>query len=126
MATVKMREPRAPRVETPTEQIMKAAQQPGEVVDARGRHLSVRRPGALDKLRLFEAVGSQLAQNAPYLGMAMLAGCVTAIDGVPCQPMMTKRLIEARIAELGDEGTEAVAQYLYPDAEIGDDGEAEG
>jgi hypothetical protein len=116
---------RQPRVETPTEQIVKAAQQVGVVTDSRGRSLTVRRPSALDKMRLFEAVGAALANNAQYLGMAMLAGCVTAIDGELCTPMLTKRVIEARVSELGDEGIEAVAGYLSPAEGEDANGEAE-
>jgi hypothetical protein len=69
------------------------------VRDALGRQLSVRRLSALDRLRLFKAVGPELAQNAPYLGMAMLAASVTAIEGQ----------LEALVQRLGDEGLSAAA-----------------
>ena len=45
-------------------------------IDAQGRVLQVRRPGALDRLRLFKAVGPTLASNERYIGYAMLAMCV--------------------------------------------------
>jgi hypothetical protein len=121
MATVKMREPRAPKIETPTEQIVKAAQQPGEVVDADGRIIGIRRLGPLDRLRLFEALGGDLVANQAYFGYAMAAASVTSLGGVPCAPLMTKRLIEARISEMGEAGLEAVTAYFVranaPDAE---------
>jgi hypothetical protein len=81
-------------------------------VDPAGRSLEVRRIGALDRLRLFKALGAVLADNAPYLGMAMLASSVCAIDGVPVPAPVTEGQIEALVQRLGDAGIEAVADCL--------------
>ena len=75
-----------------------------ETMDAEGRRLTVRPPHALDQLRLFKAVGPELAQNQPYLGMALVACAVTAIDGVPVPPMTSEHQIESLIGRLGDAG----------------------
>ena len=77
--------------------------------------------GALDRLRLFKAIGPMLAQNPPYLGMAMLASSVTAIDDVPVPAPATESQIEALISRLGDTGISAVADALRPEVEqVGD------
>jgi hypothetical protein len=82
------------------------------VRDADGRELALRRMGALDRLRLFKAVGPQLAQNTPYLGMAMLAASVCAIDGVPVPPPVTEGQVEALVSRLGDAGIAAAASVF--------------
>ena len=100
----------------PAARIVAAAQQASEVTDAQGRRLGLRRMGALDKLRLFKAVGPVLAQNAPYLGMAMLACSVTDIDGVPVPVATSEAQVEALVGRLGDAGISAIAQALQPAA----------
>ena len=68
---------------TPSASIIQAAAVTETVVDGRGRRLTVRRLAALDRLRLFKAAGPVLAQNSPWLGMALIAISVVAIDDVP-------------------------------------------
>jgi hypothetical protein len=85
-----------------------------DIADSDGRHLTIRRMHALDKLRLFKAVGPELAQNQPYLGLALLACSVTAIDGVPVPVPVTEAQIEALVSRLGDAGMTAVAAFLEP------------
>lgn len=94
-----------------------------QVSDREGRLLTLRRMGALDRLRLFKAIGPVLAQNPPYLGMAMLASSVTAIDEVPVPAPATEAQIEALISRLGDSGIAAVADGLQPEVEQNVDGE---
>ena len=85
---------------------------PRSVRDESGRELSLRDLSALDRLRLFKAVGPSLSQNTAYLGMAMLAMSVTAVDGVPIPAATTEAQIEAIVAKLGDSGIAAVADAL--------------
>lgn len=85
-----------------------------ETVDAEGRLLSVRPPHALDQLRLFKAVGPLLAQNQPYLGMALVACAVIAIDGVPVPCPSNEQQIESLILRLGDAGLRAAGAALEP------------
>ncbi len=66
----------------------------------------------LDRLRLFKAAGPQLAQNGPWLGIALLACSVTAIDDVPVPMPGTELQIEALVARLGDTGIAAAAAAL--------------
>ncbi len=97
---------------SPSAQILAAASATLVVRDADGRELVVRRMTALDRLRLFKAIGPVLSQNNPYLGMAMLAASVVAIDTVPVPPPVTEGQIESLVARLGDVGIAAVASHL--------------
>jgi hypothetical protein len=82
------------------------------VCDDHGRRICFRRVSALDRLRLFKTLGHDLAQNAPYLGMALLAVSVTAIDDVPVPPPMTEGQLENLVQRLGDHGLGAIADTL--------------
>ena len=97
---------------TPSARIVAEAVSPRAVADGSGRVLTVRRPGALDRLRLFKALGPGLAQNDRYVGYAMLAMCVTAIDEVPVPQPATEGQVEALIARLGDAGMIAIGGEL--------------
>ncbi len=110
-------------MEGPSARIVAQANAAIQVSDREGRLLTLRRMGALDRLRLFKAIGPVLAQNPPYLGMAMLASSVTAIDDVPVPAPATEAQIEALISRLGDSGIAAVADGLRPEIEQNADGE---
>ncbi len=99
-------------MDSPSGRIVAAAAAQTWVHDANGRELVLRRMTALDRLRLFKAVGPTLAQNTPYLGMAMLAASVCAIDGVPVPPPVTEGQLEALVSRLGDTGIAAAAAGL--------------
>lgn len=101
---------------TPSATIIAAASASHTVADSDGRRLSLRRLTALDKLRLFKAAGPVLAQNQPWLGMAMLACSVSAIDDVPVPPPASEQQIEALVSRLGDNGIAAAATALGGEA----------
>ncbi|MGA9865706.1 MAG: hypothetical protein WBQ75_04620 [Acetobacteraceae bacterium] len=86
------------------------------VIDAHGRRIGLRRLNALDKLRLFKAAGPTLSQNQHWLGMAVLACSVIAIDDVPVPAPANETQIEAIVARLGDVGIAAIADTLNPDS----------
>ncbi len=109
---------------TPSERIVAASDRTLLARDAEGRELSLRRPDALDRLRLFKALGAELSLNTPYLGMALLAFSVTAIDGVPVPPPTTESQLEALVRRLGDGGISAVADVL-DEAERAEPGSAD-
>lgn len=96
----------------PQARFLAAAQAESEVVDARGRKLALRRLSSLDKLRLFKAAGPVLSQNVMWLGMAVLAATVTAIDDVPVPGPGSEAQIEALVQVLGEEGLAAVGASL--------------
>jgi hypothetical protein len=96
----------------PAGRIVAEAQAALVAVDAEGRSLEFRRPGALDRLRLFKALGPALSGNDRYVSYAMLAFCVTAIEGVPLPAPGTEAQLEALVARLGDAGLAAVGEGL--------------
>jgi len=97
---------------TPSASMVAAATATENVIDGNGRRLTIRRLTALDRLRLFKAAGALLAQNQPWLGMALIACSVAAIDDVPVPSPSNELQIEAMIGRLGDAGVAAVAQVL--------------
>ncbi len=99
-------------IDAPSARIIQEAGQTGTVTDTEGRVLAVRRPGALDRLRLFKAVGPALAENERYLGYAMLAMCVSSIDGVPVLQPVNEGQLEGLVGRLGDAGLVAVGRAL--------------
>jgi len=101
-----------PGVATPSARIVAEAQMVRRVTDDGGRVLDVRRPGALDRLRLFKALGAGLAQNDRYVGYAMLAMCVSAIDDTPVPQPVSEGQLEALIQRLGDAGMIAIGREL--------------
>lgn len=101
---------------SPTARIVAAAMATVSVKDVSGRVLEVRRPGALDRLRLFKALGPGLSSNEQYVGYSMLAMCVVSIDGVPVPQPGNEAQMEGLIGRLGDEGMVAVGQGLLDQA----------
>lgn len=105
-------------IDTPSSRIVAAAATTRTVTDASGRRLTLRRMGALEKLRLFKAAGPALSQNEPWLGMAMLACSVAAIDDVPVPMPGNEQQVEAAVARLGDAGIAAVASAFDTTADL--------
>ncbi len=101
-----------PGASSPSQRIVFEASREFEATDAIGRVLRIRRPGALDRLRLFKAVGPVLASNERYIGYAMLAMCVTSIDGIPQPAPANEGQLEALVQRLGDPGMVAIGQEL--------------
>jgi hypothetical protein len=97
---------------TPSASIVASAAATENTIDEYGRVLTIRRLTALDRLRLFKAAGPVMAQNQPWLGMALIASSVAAIDDVPVPPPVNELQIEAMVARLGDAGIAAVAVAL--------------
>ena len=103
---------------SPSTTIISTATAAPTVSDRLGRRLTLRRMTSLDKLRLFKAAGPVLAQNQPWLGMAMLACSVAEIDNVPIPPPTNEQQIESMVARLGDLGIAAVAESLNGQLEV--------
>lgn len=95
---------------TPSEEIIQQANRSFSVTDARGRKIGIKKIGALDRMKLFEAVGPENCKNEAYLGYASLAFHVISIDGEPEMRPANQRQLEALVQRLDDDGFEAVAQ----------------
>ena len=96
---------------TPSSNAVAEATRPIIVTDVLGRFIECRHPTALDRFRLFRAIGP-MHVNEHYLGMAMLAVCATSIDGVPLPFPTSEAALDAAIYRLGAEGMDAVAPAL--------------
>ena len=96
----------------PSARVIALAQAAPCVTDAQGRRLQLRKLTALDKLRLFKAAGPALSQNTSWLGMAVLAASVLAIDDVPVPTPASEQQIEALVGRLGDAGIAAIGAAL--------------
>ena len=60
----------------------------------------------------FKAAGPALSQNQMWLGMAVVACSVTAVDDVPVPYPTNEAQIEALVARLEDAGIAAVGMAL--------------
>jgi hypothetical protein len=96
----------------PSERIVSDAAREFDVTDTAARVLRIRRPGALDRLRLFKALGPVLSTNERYVGYAMLAMCVSSIDGIPQPAPASEGQLEALVQRLGDAGMVAIGRGL--------------
>lgn len=106
MATVKVTESAAP---------VHVDQKPKftSVHDSRGRTIQLRKLDPLQKSRIVMAVGGELAANQVYMGgFALLAASVVFIDDVGFGLPQTIKQIDSMLAELGQEGMEAIENHL--------------
>ncbi len=103
-----------------------AMAQPAPVVtvkDRKGRELKIRRLTALDRLRLFEALGPKLAENVMYVSYALSAACVVSIDGVAQGVPASKLQLETLIQRLDNDGLEAATAAHREHFEKGESGD---
>ncbi len=106
--------------DTPAAQLVAKASETTEVTDARGRVITLKKPGVLAQYRLVEILGDT-AKNEVYMGMVLPLIFVTAIDG-DLVTLSRKSEVEALIQRLDEHGILAVADavtknYGKPDAE---------
>lgn len=104
---------------TPSATILKSVAECETVTDSEGRRLTVRQLTALDKLRIFKAAGPVLSENQPWLGMAVLACSVSAVNDIPVPMPSNEQQIEGLVARLGDHGLAAVsAASVFAEPEL--------
>lgn len=96
---------------TPTSVVLADGRQDSIIRDTFGRSITVRKLGPVERLRLFKACG-QNSSNEQYLGLAAIAASVACVDGRPVPVPVNEGMIEKTLADLGDEGIEAVAGEL--------------
>lgn len=80
------------------------------VTDARGRVITLTKPGVLAQFRQVEMLG-QAASNATYMQMVFPLLFVSAIDG-EALAVTTKRELEALIQQLDEPGLVAVEKGM--------------
>lgn len=95
---------------SPTAEIVASAAERPSVKDKRGRTITLRRLGPVQRTRLLKVIGPDNSRNLPLVGYYTMAASVAAIDGDE-QPLPIKEIhLEAMLERLGDEGLEAVAE----------------
>lgn len=92
---------------TPTEQVIAKASAEVTVHDARGRAITLKKPGVLAQYRLIEMMGDS-AKNEVYMSVVTPLIFVSAIDGDAVAMPANKREVEALIQRLDEEGVAAV------------------
>lgn len=95
--------------ETPTEQVMAQATAQVTTTDARGRVLTLAKPGVLAQFRLIEMLGPETAKNQVYVAMVLPLMYLSAVDGEAIPKPSTKRELEALIQRLDEDGITAIA-----------------
>lgn len=110
---------------TPSEAVVRAANEEFSTVDALGRTIVLKKPGVLAQFDLIEALGD-LAKNDVYRIMCIPAIYVISIDGAVAPPPSNKMQMRALISRLGEEGFAAIRQAIderYPpdESEEGDE-----
>ena len=93
----------------PSAQVIAQAMAETTVVDARGRSITLRKPGVLAQYRLIETLGDS-ASNETYVGMVLPLLYVGAVDGDAVPPFAKKSQVEALIQQLGEEGVATVME----------------
>src|ERR1019366_7216141 len=94
--------------DTPSQKVVKAANQMVHVTDSKGRVLGLRRLDFLEEFRIIEALGSELSANTTYMSMLNPLLYLAEIDGEPVSLPRNKIQAEALIQRAGREGFLAV------------------
>lgn len=107
--------------DTPSQSLIKAANQAANVFDSRGRTIGIKRLQLLDRMKMFEVIGPENSKNETYMGYAALAFSVISIDDAPVPRPSNRIQFDALLQNLGDEGIEAVAGHFAAEASLGQD-----
>jgi len=95
--------------QTPTAQVIAKAAAAVTITDARGRSITLKKPGVLAQFRLIEALGDT-AKNEVYVRMVMPLIYVAEVDGDPVPPPVRKSEVEALIQRMDEDGIAAVME----------------
>ena len=82
------------------------------VVDSEGRIIEVRKISAVNMMKLYAAAGPEKSEVDRYMGYAILASSVFAIDDKKLPFPRSAGEVESVVANIGEEGLEAVATAL--------------
>lgn len=122
MATVRPRSSQTdnPSIpETPATPILEASKpqvSKAKAIDlveaADGKVYGVKRPNALERVRLFEILGPESSQNQAVIMEVLPAYMVLSIDGDEVRRPTSRRELDARLMQLGDDGLEAIRLWM--------------
>lgn len=95
--------------DSPSESVVKAANQLVYVTDANGRKIGLRKLPFLEEVRIADTVGAARASNQAYMGMVNPLLYIAEINGERVEIPRTHQQVEALIARAGQEGFIAAA-----------------
>lgn len=93
---------------TPSEQLIAQAQETHQVIDSKGRVITLKEPGVLQEFKFVELVGGEAAMNPVWMNMTMPLIYVSAIDESPVFQPVSRLQIDGLIERLGRHGVDAV------------------
>ncbi len=82
------------------------------VTDVSGRRLSMRLISARERFELFKAIPNEQQGNLSWMGWALAACSVRAIDDTPVPMPTSEKEIAALVARLDDDGMEVAQQFI--------------
>jgi hypothetical protein len=95
-------------INRPSGEVLKTANVEVSITDAKGRVITLRKPGVLAQYRLVEMIGES-AKNEVYMGMTLPLLFVSTIDG-NLTSIIKKSELEALIQQLDEEGIKSVME----------------
>jgi hypothetical protein len=97
--------------DTPSDQIVKAANRVFYTTDELGRRIGLKKPSVLSQYRLVELMGDS-AKNQTLMAMILPVTFVVSIDEDPISFPGTRRELDALIQRVEEEGLRAVQTAL--------------
>jgi hypothetical protein len=82
------------------------------ITDAAGRRLALRMLSARERFELFKAIPNEQQGNLSWMGWALSACSVRAVDDVPLPMPTNEKEISALVAQLDDDGIEVAQQFI--------------
>ncbi|MGI4776956.1 MAG: hypothetical protein ACRYGA_02365 [Janthinobacterium lividum] len=104
--------------ETPSQQVVAAANTEVVVKDTAGRSITLKKPGVLAQFKMIEMLGGDTAQNQTFVNMVFPLMYITAIDGDNVPRCSTRLELDALIQRLDEHGVAAamkgVPEHFWP------------
>ena len=102
----------APVVATPASRVTVIDERRASVVDSKGRMIKVKKLSALDRVKLFRALGATDSENRMLGSYANTAASVVELEGAPVPFPSTSLQLDALIGRLDEHGLEAAIRGL--------------
>jgi hypothetical protein len=104
--------PAIPEPAAPTDAVTLIDAKTAMIRDTRGRMIKVKKLSAIDRVRLFKALGAEASENRQVMNYSALAASVTELNGDHIPFPATSLQVDGLISRLDDDGLEAVVTAL--------------